>query len=89
MHRAPDEDPASAPLSGSKAGRNERRKLSAALLNNLCTASLVAALIQPALTLIRQERLLTINDYAAVLVFGVVGLTLHAMSQVVAAGLED
>jgi len=89
MDSSLEEHPAPALPQGTKAGRNERRKLFATLLNNLCAASLIAALLQPALTLIRQERSVTTNDYVAVLVFGLVGLMLHAAGQVVAARLED
>ena len=84
-----EEDPPPAPPSGSKAGRNERRKLMAGLLNNLCAAALVAALLQPALTLLRHERPFMIYDLGAVLVFGLTGLTLHAVGQIVVSGLED
>lgn len=73
----------------SKAGRNERKKLTAALFNNLSAAALVASVLQPALTILRQERPTTINDYVAVLVFGLIGLTFHTLSQIVATGLED
>ena len=84
-----DADPAPSRHPGSKAGRNERKKLAAALLNNLSAAALAAAVVQPALATIRLERSITINDYGAVLVFGLIGLTLHAIGQVVAAGLGD
>ena len=84
-----EEDPAPAPPVGSKAGRNERRKLLATLLNNLCAASLIAALLQPALSLVRQERPFAANDYVAMLVFGMVGFILHAAGRAFAAGLED
>jgi len=73
----------------SKAGRNERKKLTAALFNNLSAAALVASVLQPALTILQQERPARINDYVAVLVFGLIGLTFHTLSQIVAAGLED
>ncbi|MDP1632402.1 MAG: hypothetical protein Q8L66_13385 [Caulobacter sp.] len=84
-----NEDPSPAPPVGSKAGRNERRKLLATLLNNLCAASLIAALLQPALSLVRQERTFTAKDYLALLVFGLVGLILHGVGRGFAAGLED
>ena len=69
-----EEEPAPPPLQGSKAGRNERRKLLATLANNLCAASLIAAILQPAVTLLRQERPFTAQDFVAMLVFGLVGL---------------
>ncbi len=84
-----DEDPAPAPPRGSKAGRNERRKLFATLLNNLCAASLIAAILQPAVTLVRQERLFTTHDFVTMLVFGLIGLILHAVGQAIVASLED
>lgn len=88
MDGALDSRPSPSPF-GSKAGRNERRKLAAALFNNLAAASLVAAILQPALALLRLERLFAINDFAAVLVFGLIGLTFYAMGQIVAVTLED
>ena len=84
-----DEDPTPAPPQGSKAGRNERRKLLATLLNNLCAASLIAAILQPAVTLVRQERLFAAHDFVTMLVFGLIGLILHAAGRAFAAGLED
>lgn len=89
MGRTLDEDLSPSPPLGSKAGRNERKKLTAALFNNLSAAALVASVLQPALTILRQERPVAISDYVAVLVFGLIGLTFHTLSQVVAAGLED
>ncbi|MDO9224202.1 MAG: hypothetical protein Q7U20_10890 [Caulobacter sp.] len=84
-----DEDPAAAPPMGSKAGRNESRKLLATLANNLCAASLIAGILQPALTLVRQERPLSIGDVVAALVFGLAGLTLHLMGRAFVVALED
>ena len=84
-----DEDPAPVPPAGSKAGRNERRKLLATLLNNLCAASLIAAIVQPAVTLVRQERHFTTLDFVTMLVFGLIGLTLHTAGRAIAASLED
>ena len=89
MEATLDEDPAPAPPVGSKAGRNESRKLLATPLNNLSTASLVAALIQPTLTVIRQERPFTTGDYVVVFVFGLGGFILHTIGRVVVTGLED
>lgn len=89
MDAALDEVPAPPTLPGSKAGRNESRKLLATLLNNLSAASLIAAIVQPAVTLVRQERLFTTPDFVTMLVFGLIGLTLHVAGRVVAASLED
>lgn len=84
-----DEDPAPAPPVGSKAGRNERRKLLATLLNNLCAASLIAAIIQPAVTLVRQEHPFTTLEFVTMLVFGLVGFILHGVGRALVASLED
>ncbi|MDO8296563.1 MAG: hypothetical protein Q7T19_09010 [Caulobacter sp.] len=83
------EHPGPAPPAGSKAGRNERRKLLATLVNNLCAASLIAGVLQPALTLVRQERPLVISDVIAALVFGLAGLTLHLVGRAFVVTLED
>lgn len=83
-----DEDPAPAPPVGSKAGRNERRKLLATLLNNLCAASLIAAVLQPAVTLVRQERPFAAHDFVTMFVFGLVGLTLHLVGRRLVSKLE-
>ena len=89
MDAALNEDPAPAPPAGSKAGRNESRKLLATLANNLCAASLIAGVLQPALTLLRQEHPLTFSDVVAALVFGLAGLTLHLVGRAFVATLED
>lgn len=89
MDAMQNEGPTPAPPMGSKAGRNERRKLFATLANNLCAALLIAALLQPALTFFRHERPFTTNDVVVALVFGLIGITLHAIGQTIAARLED
>jgi hypothetical protein len=65
------------------------RKLLATLANNLCAASLIAGILQPALTLIRQERPLSIGDVVAALVFGLAALILHLVGRAFVATLED
>lgn len=84
-----EEEPAPPPLQGSKAGRNERRKLLATLLNNLCAASLIAAIVQPAVTLVRQERPFTNLEFVTMLVFGLIGFILHGVGRALVASLED
>ncbi|MBI5940066.1 MAG: hypothetical protein HY859_06535 [Caulobacterales bacterium] len=84
-----DEIPPPAAPVGSKAGRNERRKLLATLLNNLCAASLIAAIVQPAVTLVRQERPFTTLEFVTMLVFGLVGFILHGVGRALVASLED
>lgn len=84
-----DEEAARPSPLGSKAGRNESRKLLATLANNLCAASLIAGVLQPALTLVRQERPLTFSDVVAALVFGLAGLTLHLVGRTFVSTLED
>lgn len=89
MDRTLDEDPAPVLPQGSKSGRNESRKMVATLLNNLCAASLIGALLQPALSLLRHERTPTGYDMAAAFVIGLIGLIFHAIGRAVAAELED
>ena len=89
MDATPDEDSTPPSPAGSKAGRNESRKLLATLANNLCAASLIAAVLQPAVTLVRQERLFEVHDFIAMLVFGLSGLTLHLAARRLVAKLED
>lgn len=89
MDATPDEDSPPVPPVGSKAGRNESRKLLATLANNLCAAALIAGVLQPALTLVRQERPLSFSDVVSALVFGLAGLTLHLVGRAFVETLED
>ena len=82
-------EPRPAPPSGSKAGRNERRKLLATLLNNLCAAPLIAAIVQPAVTLARQERPFTTLEFVTMLVFGIIGFILHGVGRALVASFVD
>jgi len=50
---------------------------------------LIAAILQPAVTLVRQERLFTTHDFVTMLVFGLSGLILHVVGQAIVASLED
>ena len=47
---------AKVPQVSSKAGRNEGRKLVAALLNNIAAAFMLAAFLQPTLAALRQHQ---------------------------------
>lgn len=47
------------PRAVSKAGRNERRKLLATFVNNLAVASALAAIVQPAIAILREGRAFT------------------------------
>ena len=76
-------------LKGTKAGRNERRKLLASLLNTVSAASLLVGLIQPALTLISGTRVLGARDVVAAVVFFALAAILHVFAQMVVARLED
>lgn len=74
---------------GSKAGRNEGRKLFASFLNTLAAASTVAALVQPSIGIVREARPLSRAETSAAFIFVLIGVTLHAAAQIVVRRLED
>jgi len=73
----------------SKATRNERIKLRATLFNNLAVAFLLAALLQPALAILRIDAVLRALDALSSLAFGLVGYIFHAIGQHLLGGLSD
>jgi hypothetical protein len=74
---------------GTKAGRNERRKILGTFLNTIGAAALLLGLLQPGLLVLSGVRVISGGELVAGLVFTVVGVTLHAVAQVVVSRLED
>ena len=80
---------ARAPRPSLKAGRNEGRKLLAGLLNNVATASLLAASLQPVLGVLRQHQTFTPRDtLTSGLLSAVAGVLIFAAQRIVRR-LED
>ena len=73
----------------SKAGRNERRKLLAAVFNNAAIASLLAGYLQPTLASFRTGHAFERGDSLAALVFSAVGFILHMSARAAVSHLED
>lgn len=86
MAASPSEPPS---LRGTKAGRNEARKLRAALLNNLAAALLLAAFVQPILSVIREARTFSGAELGASFAFFVASVIFFAFGQLIALRLED
>lgn len=74
---------------GSKAGRNEGRKLAATFLNNVGVAFALAAVLQPALAVTREGQPLTATVVLSSFFFAVVSAMLAAAAQWIARRLED
>ena len=79
----------SADRRGSKAGRNEGRKLTASALNNGGVAFVLAGLLQPALAFVQQQRPIDLAGGIASLIFLAVSGVLFWVAQRVVRGLED
>ena len=75
--------------SASKAGRNEGRKLFAALLNNVAAASIIAAWLQPMLAFLRQHQAFGKADALGSLVLLTLGAIFLSVAQLIARRLED
>ena len=73
----------------SKAGRNEQRKLLAAVFNNAAIAALLAGFLQPTLASLRSGHAFERKDLLATLVFSGVGFILHMAARAAASRLED
>jgi predicted transporter len=73
----------------SKAGRNESRKLAANALNNIGVAFVLAALLQPALAFVQQDRPPGLATAAASLIFMIVALVFFARGRGLVRQLED
>ena len=77
------------PRPASKAGRNEGRKLFAAMLNNIATALILAGILQPALGVFRQGQPFGWRDASASLVLFIFWLIFLVAAQSVVRRLED
>lgn len=74
---------------GTKAGRNEQRKIAATFLNNLAVGCFLAALLQPVLALLQQSRAVTLAEWSGSAILFVGSLGLHFGARAVAGRLED
>ncbi len=72
-----------------KAARNEARKLVATLLNNVALAFLLAALLQPALAFLQQQRPVDLVVVGASLIFLLISFGAFVASQAVISGVEE
>ena len=72
-----------------KAGRNEGRKLMAALVNNVAAAAILAAFFQPVLAFLRQHQPFRPADVVASLLLFALAAILAFEAQVIARRLED
>lgn len=74
---------------GTKAGRNEVRKLAATFLNNVGTAWFLAALLQPALAVVREGQVFDNADMASSAGLIAVAALFLAGARAVAWRMED
>lgn len=74
---------------GSKAGRNEARKLTATALNNTGVAFVLAALLQPALAYLQQQRSVDFSVMVGSTIFMGVGVLLCWLARRWVRKLED
>ena len=72
-----------------KAGRNEALRLRAGWLNTVSAALALAAVIQPVLGLVQQQRGLTWAEVIASAAFLALSYVLYRAGQRVARGMED
>ena len=75
--------------SGSKTGRNEARKLAANAYNNVGVALVLAALLQPPLAFLQQDRTPTLAVVVASVIFFAVGFGMFSLARRKARELED
>lgn len=75
--------------SGSKAGRNEGRKLAATFFNNAALAFLLAAVLQPLLALMRDRQSVTSSVAVTIFLLMAIALTFLGVAQMIARRLED
>ena len=73
----------------SKAGRNEGRKLMAALVNSVAAAAILAAFLQPVLAFLRQHQPFRSADVVASLLLFALAAILAFGAQMIARRLED
>jgi len=74
---------------GSKAGRNEKRKLLATFINNLAAAFTLAGVLQPALALVQHQRTVTSAELTGSAAFLLVALVFLISARYIVSGLED
>ena len=74
---------------GSKAGRNEQRKLAATFLNNVAVGCLLAAFLQPALAYMQASREVTLAERLGSAILLMVSLGLFLAGRSLAGRLED
>ena len=73
----------------SKAGRNEQRKLIATALNNAGVAFALAAVLQPALAYVQQNRRFDLASSEAAAMFLAAAFVLFVIARAIAGRLED
>jgi len=74
---------------GTKAGRNEQRKIAATFLNNVAVGFFLAALLQPTLALMQQSRAVTLAEWVGSATLMVASFLLSLGARYVAGLLED
>ena len=89
MSEAGDGAPDSRAPPGTKAGRNEQRKLRATLLNNIAVGFFLAAVLQPGLALIQQSRPVTLAEAGGSLILFMAAAAFATAGRWVAGRLED
>ncbi len=87
MTEPPAPDPP--PKPGSKAGRNEARKLIATFINNVGVGFMLAAFVQPALAYLRDNEPIRVSSMIVAFLFAVIGIILGTLAQRIARRLED
>ncbi len=74
---------------GSKAGRNEARKLAAAFLNNAGLAFFLASVLQPIIAYVRERQPVTDEIVLGAFLLAAIAATLAASAQIIGRRLED
>jgi hypothetical protein len=80
---------ASSDPSAGKAARNESRKLTATAVNNLAVALLLAAFIQPTLSVVQQARDLSLAELIASAIFVLLSALCFSAVRLIALRIED
>jgi hypothetical protein len=89
VHEPPETAAPPPSQAGSKAGRNERRKLAATAFNNGGVAAGLAASIQPLIFYLQTRRELDFQTVGGSLILLVAAGGCFAVAQAIAARLED
>ena len=84
-----DEGERPTPRRGSKAGRNEGRKLAATFVNNAALAFFLAAILQPLIAYFRDRQPLTENIWLSTFLLALGAAILAFTAQAIARRLED